>query len=179
MRKLVESTFVSLDGVVEAPERWAMPFFAAENKDAALSHLKEFDAFLLGRVTYEKFLAMWSPIKGDPYFDRISAMRKYVASTTLAETTWNATLIGGDVAQGVAALKQEPGKNIVKYGTSRLDETLIRRKLIDEFQFSIFPTVVGNGRRLFEGIDPSSLALKLTDSRTFANGVVELTYTAL
>jgi len=178
MRKLVESTFVSLDGVVEAPERWAMPFFAGENKEAALSHLKEFDAFLLGRVTYEKFVAAWSPIKDDPYFDRISAMPKYVASTTLAKTTWNATLIGGDVAQSVAALKQQHGKNILKYGTSQLDETLIRHRLIDEFQFSIFPTFVGNGRRLFEDIDPASLSLKLRDTRTFANGVVVLTYTA-
>jgi dihydrofolate reductase len=178
MRKLVESTFVSLDGVVESPERWALPFFAPENKDAALSHLSEFDAFLLGRVTYEKFVAMWSGIKGDPYFDRISGMRKYVASRTLSNATWNATVIEGDVAEAVTELKRQPGKNIIKYGTSHLDETLIRRRLIDEFQFSIFPTVVGAGRRLFEGIDPTALALTLTGTRAFANGVVVLTYVA-
>lgn len=176
MRKLVESTFVSLDGVVESPERWAMPFFGSENKNAALSNLAEFDAFLLGRVTYEKFAATWSQISGDPYFDRINGMRKFVASTTLAHTTWNATLIDGDVAKGVAALKQQPGKNIIKYGTSQLDQTLIGHRLIDEFQFSIFPTVVGSGRRLFQGIDASSLALKLTATKTFENGVVVLTY---
>jgi dihydrofolate reductase len=176
MRKLVESTFVSLDGVVEAPERWALPFFAAENKDAALSNLAEFDAFLLGRVTYEKFVAAWSGIKGDPYFDRINTMRKYVASRTLSNATWNATVIQGDVAEAVTELKRQPGKNIIKYGTSQLDELLIRHRLIDEFQFSIFPTVVGTGRKLFEGIDATALALTLRGTRAFANGVVVLTY---
>jgi dihydrofolate reductase len=178
MRKLVESTFVSLDGVVESPERWAMPFWGNDSKNAALSHLAEFDAFLLGRVTYEKFAATWSQIKGDPYFDRINSMPKFVASTTLTDATWNATLINGDVAESVAALKRQPGKNIIKYGTSHFDQTLIRHKLIDEFQFSIFPIVVGSGRRLFEGIDASPLALKLASTKNFDNGIVVLTYTA-
>lgn len=113
MRKLVESTFVSLDGVVESPERWTMPFWGSDGKNAALSHLEEFDAFLFGRVTYEKFAETWSQIKGDPYFDRINSMPKFVASTTLKDATWNATLIDGGVAKGVAALKRQPGKHII------------------------------------------------------------------
>src|SRR5262252_2902043 len=98
MRKLVEATFVSLDGVMESPERWALPLWGKAEKDAALRQLNEFDAFLLGRATYEKFAAAWSQIKGDPYFDRINSLPKFVASKTLKDTTWNATLLPGDVA---------------------------------------------------------------------------------
>src|SRR5215472_3201374 len=93
MRKLIESTLVSLDGVVGSPEKWAMPFWDDENKRYALSRLAEVDAFLLGRATYEKFAASWSQIRGDDYFDRINSLPKFVASTTLRETTWNARLI--------------------------------------------------------------------------------------
>src|SRR5262249_49386953 len=105
MRKLVEATFVSLDGVIESPERWALPRWGKAEKDAALRQLDEFDAFLLGRATYEKFAAAWSPIRGDPYFDRINGLPKFVPSTTLKTATWNATLIQGDVAAEVARLK--------------------------------------------------------------------------
>jgi dihydrofolate reductase len=176
MRKLIEATFVSLDGVVGSPEKWALPYWNEENKRDALSRLSDFDAFLLGRVTYEKFAASWSQIKGDAYFDTINSLPKYVASTTLRDTMWNATVIKGDVADAVAKLKNQPGKNIMKYGTSQLDRTLIRHNLIDEFHFSLFPVAVGVGQRLFEGIDTSHLKLELTDTTTFSNGVVVLTY---
>jgi len=176
MRKLIEATFVSLDGVVGSPEKWALPYFDDENKNYALSRLSGVDAFLLGRVTYEKFAARWSQIKGDDYFDRINSLPKFVASRTLRETTWNATLIKGDVADEVSKLKNQPGKNIMKYGTSQLDRTLIQHNLIDEFHFSIFPIAVGSGKRLFDGIDTSHLKLKLTGTTTFSNGSVILTY---
>jgi dihydrofolate reductase len=175
MRKLVEATFVSLDGVIEAPERWAMPFFAGA-KDHFISELNRFDAFLLGRVTYEKFAATWSQIKGDPYFDRINSLPKFVASTTLKDTTWNATLLQGDTAEAVRRLKRQPGKDIVKYGTGSFDRTLIEHGLIDEFHFSIFPVALGTGRRLFEGVSPNLPKLKLTGTKALSNGVVALTY---
>src|SRR5215471_1340671 len=146
MRKLVEATFVSLDGVIESPERWALPLWGKAETDAAPRHLNEFDAFLLGRTTYEKFAAAWSQIKGHPYFDRINSLPKFVPSTTLKTATWNATLIHGDVAAEVTKLKQSAaGKGIIKYGTDVLDQTLIDHHFIDEFKFSIFPTVVGSG----------------------------------
>lgn len=176
MRKLIESTLVSLDGVVGAPWEWTGEYFDGEVKDHSLAQLSEYDAFLLGRVTYEKFAATWAQIHGDPYFDKINSMPKYVASTTLRETTWNATLLEGDVAGAVAELKNRPGKDIVKYGTSGLDRTLIEHGLIDRFQFMIFPVVVGGGRRLFEGVDADRLGLELVGTRTFGNGVVALTY---
>jgi len=176
MRKLVEATFVSLDGVIESPERWALPLWGQADKDTALRHLNEFDAFLLGRATYEKFAAAWSQIKGDPYFDRINSLPKFVPSATLKTATWNATLIHGDVAAEVARLKQTPGKGIIKYGTGVLDQALIDHHLIDEFRFSIFPIVVGTGKRLFEGVDTSRVKLRLTHAQTSQNGIVVASY---
>jgi dihydrofolate reductase len=176
MRKLVEASFVSLDGVVESPERWAMPLWRQTNKEAALSQLNEFDAFLFGRATYEKFAATWPSLRGDPYYDRVNELPKFVASKTLKNPGWNTTLIEGDVAEAVAKLKQMPGKGIIKYGTGALDQTLVQHHLIDEFRFSIFPVVAGSGRQLFEGIDTSALKLTLTSTQASPNGIVTLSY---
>ena len=176
MRKLVEATLVSLDGVVGSPEEWALPYWGQENKDSSQAQLAEVDAFLLGRVTYEKFVAAWSQVSGDPYIDTINRLPKFVASSSLQEMTWNATPITGDVAAEVARLKNQPGKTIMKYGTGQLDRTLISHGLIDEFHFSVFPMTVGSGPRLFDGIDTSGLKLRLTGTKTFANGIVQLSY---
>ena len=175
MRKLIESTLVSLDGVIEAPERWAN--FDAEDTALSLEQLGNYDAFVLGRVTYQKFYANWGHITGHPYIDLISAMPKYVASRSLTQTTWNATLLGPDPSSAIARLKDQPGKDLLKYGTSRFDDTLVRDHLIDEFRFWIMPVVAGPGRRLFEDVDTSSLDLRLTDQRRLENGSVILTYT--
>ena len=175
MRKLVEATFVSLDGVIQAPERWAMPFFGGA-KDHFLAELNRFDALLLGRATYEKFAATWSQIKGDPYFDKINSLPKFVASKTLKDTTWNATLLPGDAAEAVRRLKMQPGKDMVKYGTGSFDRTLIEHRLIDEFHLSIFPITVGTGRRLFEDVGFNIPKLKLTETKALDSGVVALTY---
>jgi dihydrofolate reductase len=176
MRKLIEAAFVSLDGVIESPERWALQHWGAEHRANATRQLESYDAFLFGRVTYEKFKAAWSQITGDPYYDAINRMPKYVASTTLHTTTWNATLLTGDVVEAVRALKQQPGKDIIKYGSGALDRTLIPHQLIDEFQISVFPLSVGQGARLFEGVAPADLRLELTNTKTLPNGIVQLTY---
>ena len=174
MRKLIESTFVSLDGVTQAPERWAI--FDAESAAYATEQLGNYDAFVMGRVTYEKLYAYWGHTGGDPYVDRINAMPKYVASRSLTQTAWNATLLGPDPSSAIARLKDQPGKNLIKYGTSRFDDTLVRDHLIDEFHFWIMPVVVGSGRRLFEDVDTSGLRLRLTGERSLENGSVILTY---
>jgi dihydrofolate reductase len=174
MRKLIESTLVSLDGVTEAPERWAG--FDADATALSLEQLGNYDAFIMGRVTYEKFYANWGHIAGNPYIDLISAMPKYVASRSLTETAWNATLLGPDPSSAIARLKDQPGKDLIKYGTSRFDNTLLRDHLIDEFRFWIMPVVAGSGQRLFEDVDTSGLDLRLTDERRLENGSVILTY---
>jgi dihydrofolate reductase len=174
MRKLVESTLVSLDGVIEAPERWAN--FDAESTALSLKELDNYDAFVMGRVTYEKFFANSGHAAGNPYLDRISAMPKYVASRSLTQTAWNATLLGSDPSSAIARLKDQPGKDLIKYGTSRFDDTLMRDHLIDEFRFWIMPVVAGSGQRLFEHVDTSGLDLRLTDVRRLENGSVILAY---
>ena len=174
MRKLIESTLVSLDGVIEAPERWAS--FDAEATALSLDELSNFDAFVMGRVTYEKFFANWGGVAGSPYIDLINAMPKYVASRSLTQTAWNATLLGPSPSSAIAQLKEQPGKDLIKYGTSRFDGTLVQDRLIDEFRFWIMPVVAGAGQRLFQHVDTSGLRLRLTDQRRLENGSVILTY---
>ncbi len=173
MRRLIESTLVSLDGVTGAPEQWAS--FDAEDAALSLEHLGNYDAFVMGRVTYERFYANFGGTAGDPYIDRINAMPKYVASRSLTETSWNATLLGPDPSGAIARLKDQPGKDLIKYGTSRFDATLVRDRLIDEFRFWIRPVVAGSGQRLFEDVDTAGLHLELTEVHRLANGSVILT----
>ena len=174
MRKLIESTLVSLDGVIEAPARWAP--FDDESRALAMEQLGDYDAFVMGRITYEDLFARWAETAGDPYTDRINAMPKYVASRSLTTTAWNVTLLGPDPSSAIARLKDQPGKDLIKYGTSRFDETLVREHLIDELRLWYHPVVVGAGQRLFEDVDTSSLALRLTDERRLGNGSVILSY---
>jgi dihydrofolate reductase len=173
MRKLIESTLVSLDGVIEAPERWAI--FDDEATELSMQELDNYDAFVMGRVTYERFRDNWGA-GGNPYFDRIGAMPKYVASRSLDDVTWNATLLGPDIVTAIQDLKAQPGKDLIKYGTSRLDATLLGAGLVDELRVWIMPVVVGSGQRIFEDVEPSSLSLNLTDVRRLHNGSVVLTY---
>jgi dihydrofolate reductase len=163
MRKLVVSTLVSLDGVIESPNRWAN--FDEEDTQYAIDQLGDFNAFVMGRVTYEFFRANWADVTGDPYVEKIGTMPKHVASRSLDEVTWNATLLGPDVVGAIERLKAQPGKDLIKYGVSRLDDTLLRARLVDELRVWIRPVVAGSGQRLFEDVDTSSLHLKLTDVR--------------
>jgi dihydrofolate reductase len=173
MRKLIESTLVSLDGVIESPERWAI--FDDEASELSMQELDNYDAFIMGRVTYERFRDNWGA-GGNPYIDRIGAMPKYVASRSLDDVTWNATLLGPDIVTAIQDLKAQPGKDLIKYGTSRLDATLLGAGLVDELRVWIMPVVVGSGQRIFEDVEPSSLRLNLTDVRRLRNGSVVLTY---
>jgi dihydrofolate reductase len=175
VRKLVESTFVSLGGVISDPQVWSPPYWNDEHDEYARRLLFAADALLLGRRTYEGFAEAYPSLTG-AFADRMNSLPKYVASTTLQETTWNATVIEGDVASHVTELKRQPGLNILKYGTGRLDHTLMEHDLIDEFHFWLFPVAVGNGQRLFENIETKT-DLRLVDKTTFSTGIVVLTYT--
>lgn len=119
------------------------------------------------------FAEAWPSRTGDEYSDRINSLPKYVASTTLQEATWNATLIKGDTADEVAKLKQQPGQNILKFGTGELDRTLMQHRLVDEYHLWFFPVAAGSGQRLFDGVDTTHL--KLVDTATFSSGIVVLT----
>jgi dihydrofolate reductase len=174
MRKLVESTFMTLDGVISNPQEWSPPFWDDEHSAYAEKLLAPADAMLLGRATYENFAASWPGRPGE-FADKINSMPKHVASRTLSETTWNASLIEGDAAAGTAALKEQEGGDILKYGTGELDRALIGHKLVDEFHFWVFPVVAGKGDRLLDGLDLTTL--KLVGTSRFQSGIVVLVYT--
>ena len=175
MRKLIEAALITLNGAVTNQAKWSGDYFDAEAKANSLEALKECDLLLLGRVTYEQFAPRWSQMNDDPYFEAVNAMPKVVVSNTLATATWNADVLRGDAAKQIRALKQQPGKSILKYGVTALDRALIADQLIDEFRFWIYP-VVAEGRHLFEGIDASHMQLELISSRPYASGVVQLNY---
>jgi dihydrofolate reductase len=172
MRKLVESTFVTLDGAIDAPHVWGPPYWDDEHTAYASGLLERADALVLGRETYEGFARSWPGRSGDPFSDKINAMPKHVASRTLAgDLTWNASLIEGDAAEGVAALKRGSGGDLLKYGTGELDAALLEHGLIDELHLWVFPVLAGGrGRRMIEGIGTTHL--RLLDSSTFASGIV-------
>jgi dihydrofolate reductase len=179
MRKLVAVELVSLDGVMESPEEWAFPYSNDEMEEANASGMAASDAMLLGRKTYEGLAAFWpNQPGGTPMVDYINSVPKYVVSEALeGPLGWNnSTLIkGGKVAEGVAELKRQPGKDITIIGSGALIRSLLEDGLLDELRLMVHPVVLGGGKRLFEdGVDRT--ALELVDSRTFATGVVYLTY---
>jgi dihydrofolate reductase len=181
MRKIVAVELVSLDGVMESPEEWAFSYSNKEMEEANASGMAASDAMLLGRVTYEGLAAFWpNQPGGTPMVDYINSVPKYVVSSTLKEPLeWNnSTLIKGDVAEEIAKLKRQPGKDITSIGSGTLVRSLLQNSLLDELRLMLHPIVLGGGKRLFEdGRDRE--ALKLVDSRRFATGVIYLTYQSL
>lgn len=192
MRRIVAEAFLSLDGVTEDPGRfgeyehrgWTVPYWNDEIKKWHTDQLFASDALLLGRVTYEEFVAIWPRRRpdearqglraGDPFTDRMNSLPKFVVSTTLHEPLeWNSTLLKGDVADAVADLKEQPGEDILIYGSGALVNTLMPRNLIDEYRLMIYPLVLGRGKRFFrDGNDKTTLALKR--SETSSTGVTML-----
>jgi len=178
VRRLVAVEMVSLDGVMGAPDEWAFPYNDEEIAEANRAGMAASDALLLGRVTYEAFAAFWPNQPGGTLMvDYINSVPKYVVSTTLEEPLgWNnSSLIGPDVAEGVAALKEMPGKDITIVGSDTLARSMLRENLLDELRLMVYPVVVGDGKRLFEGGD-SPVGLELVRTKTFRSGVVSLDY---
>jgi dihydrofolate reductase len=175
MRKLIESVHVALGGEID-PLDWAFPYLDDEHTRYATELLDAADALLLGRRTYEGLSAAYTAMASSPFVDRMNSIPKYVASRTLRETTWNATVIPEDVADFVAGLKRQPGGNIVKYGNGPLDQLLMASNLIDEFHLLLTPVAAGAGRHMFEEIGGAP-QLSLADVRRFASGELILVYT--
>lgn len=187
MRKLVVGTFLSLDGVMQAPggpneDRdggfqhggWLVPYFDEKLGEIMTDWTKRAGAFLFGRKTYEIFAASW-PKSTDPADEIATALNtrpKYVASRTLDKVDWqNSILIKGDVAEEVAKLKAEEGDEIQVHGSGGLIQTLLRHHLIDTMRIWLFPVVIGTGKRLFaEGTTPSSF--RLVDTQMATSGAV-------
>jgi dihydrofolate reductase len=179
MRKLIVSTYVTLDGRVDGLQEWVVPY----NDDKAAKYhsdlVKNSDGLLLGRKTYEIFAAIWPARSGElPYIDRFNSMKKYVVSTTLKELKWeNSQLITGDVPAAVARLKEQPGKDLIMYGCHDLMHNLLEHDLIDEYRILVHPVVLGRGRTfLKEGV--KRMDFDLVDTTVISRGVAILTYKA-
>jgi len=171
MRKLIESTFMSLNGVIENPQNWSAPYWDDEHAGYSVALMEGVDGQVLGRATYEAFAEAWSQRSGDPYTDNFNAMPKYVASRTLTETTWNAQLLEGDAADAVKRLKETEGGNLIKFGTGSFSKTLLENKLVDEYHFWIFP-VLSDGENMFHGLGLDTTHLELLGTTTFKSGIV-------
>jgi dihydrofolate reductase len=183
MAKLTINTFLTLDGVMQAPggpdeDRdggfdhggWSVPYSTDEQFGEAMTEwMDRAGGLLLGRKTYEIFAAYW-PHVTDPTADVLNRLPKYVASKTLDKVAWNnSTLLEGDVAEAVAELKRQPGEEIQVHGSGDLAQTLIRHDLIDEYRLWFMPVVLGTGKRLFgEGAVP--LGMRLADTKTTSSG---------
>jgi len=179
MRKVVAAEFLSLDGVMESPEKWHFAYFDDEMGQAVGEGFEASDALLMGRVLYEEWAAFWpqQDPEENPVAARMNSVSKYVVSTTLEEPLqWNnASLIGENVAEEISELKRLPGKDIVISGSGALVRSLLEYGLIDELKLMVHPVIVGSGKRLFEE-GGTQTALELVDSKTFSTGVVYLTY---
>jgi dihydrofolate reductase len=191
--ELTMTTFLSLDGVMQAPggpdeDRsgnfrqggWLVPYADEDMGRFVAEWFAKADAFLLGRKTYEIFAAFWPQVidPNDPVAAPLNRLPKYVASRTVDRVDWhNSTLIKGDVAQEVARLRAQPGRELQVHGSGELAQTLMQHGLIDEYRLWIYPVVLGDGRLLFrQGGMPS--AFKLVEARTTGTGVVVHVYRA-
>lgn len=176
MRKLIESTFATLDGVVSDPHVWGSPYWDAEHDSYNAGLMARAGGLLLGRETFEGFAQVWPSMAGDPGADTMNALPKYVASRTRTEITeWNGHLLEGDVADAVRALKEQDGADLLKYGTGELDHTLLENGLLDELHLWIFPTVAGSGDRILDGVLDGPTHLAVAERTSFTSGITVLT----
>jgi dihydrofolate reductase len=180
MRKIINSTYISIDGVIEGPHLWPSLGRPGDERFGQIQTelLMSCDALLMGRHTYDGFAPVWPTRSGDPFSDRINAMRKYVVSTTLADPEWsNTQVIDGDVAAEITRLKQAPGENIVQYGYGAVSRLMLEHGLLDELRLWVHPLIVGTGRPsdLLFGEAPA-VGFNLIDATTLSDGIVLLTY---
>jgi dihydrofolate reductase len=174
MRKVVESTLVSADGVIGDPHTWTGEHFGEESVALASEQLRRSDAMVMGRRTYEMFSSIWAT-PADDYAAAIYNMRKYVFSSTLERADWNNTsIIAGDVAAAVSDLKQQDGQDILLYGHGPVGQTLLEANLLDELKLWVHPIIVGSRTLLFRAGERRDL--KLVETKTIKTGVVILTY---
>lgn len=187
MRRVVVTQFMTLDGVMEDPGGaeefahggWSFKFSDPEGMRFKLDEVMDFDALLLGRVTYEGFAEAWPDRRDEAGFaDKMNAMKKYVVSSTLGEADWqNSEVIGGadDAPAAIAALKQQDGGDILVAGSRSLVRLLAAHDLVDEYRLMVHPIVLGTGKQLFDGIE-TPFTLKLTSSQVLASGSLILIY---
>jgi dihydrofolate reductase len=174
MGSITSSLFISLDGVIEAPETWHFPYFNDEMGAVVGEQMAQAEATLLGRETYDGFAAYWPQADpDDPFTATMNGARKYVVSNSLTEATWeNSSVISGDVGAALTELKQHTALGTT--GSATLVRWMLERRLVDELHLLVHPIVVGHGKRLFA--DGETVPLELKSSTTFTTGVLHLVY---
>jgi dihydrofolate reductase len=177
MRKIKSNFFISLDGVVESPDKWHFPYFDDEMGAAVGAGFATTDAMLMGRVLYDEWAAYWPEHADDPFGEVMNSMKKYVVSSSLKAAEWqNSEVISGDVAGQLNDIKAQDGGDISMSGSPTTVRWLLREGLLDELNLLVHPIVVGGGLgRLFPPDEPS-LPLELLSSETFGSGVLNLRY---
>jgi len=179
MRKVAAWLFISLDGVVESPDKWQEGLLDDDMLTDITSQIDAEDAIFMGRVTYQDFAPYWPTSTDEPFASHINNAPKYVVSTTLDEVEWGEwdkpTLIKGNLAKEISKLKQQPGKNIGVSGSPTLVRSLLQENLLDELKLMVHPVIVGHGKRLFKE-DGDLKKLQLVDSKVTGTGVAILTY---
>lgn len=179
MRRIVNSTFISLDGIINHMDAWHFAYINDEQNEIAMEQLNSGDSLLMGRKTYDVYAPAWSS-RDNEMANRINSMKKYVASSTLEEADWNnSTVIKGDLVEEVTKLKKEPGGDIVMHGFGPVAKTLLANGLLDELHLWVHPQFAGVGTRedmLFSEGDNSKF--ELLGTRTLGSGVVLLSYQA-
>ena len=178
MRKIKSNFFISLDNVVESPDKWHFPYFDGEMGAAVGAGFAGSDAMLMGRVLYEEWSAFWPENADQPFGDVINPIKKYVISSSLASADWeNTEVLPGDVAaRRLAEIKAQDGGDISMSGSATTVRWLLREGLLDELNLLVHPIVVGDGlARLFPADEPT-VPLELQSSQTFKSGVLNLSY---
>ena len=176
MRRVQAGLFISLDGVVEAPDQWQFDVFDQDMIQAMGEHLASTDTVLLGRITYQEWQPYWPNSQDEPYASYINNSPKVVFSRTLKDVDWqNAILARDSLAETVNQLKRQPGKNIAVGGSPTLVRSLLENNLLDDLTLMYHPVIVGRGKRFFK--DGSEIRrLKLVRSTTTGSGVLISTY---
>jgi dihydrofolate reductase len=180
MAMIINSTYITLDGVVEGPHLWPSLNRPGDERSVQIQTdlLLSCDALLMGRHTYDGFAPVWPTRSGDPYSDHINTMPKYVVSTTLTDPDWaNTQVIDSDVVTRVRALKEEYDKDIVQYGFGSVSRLLLEHGLLDELRLWVHPLILGSGSPsdLLFGATPA-VGFELTDATTLSDGIVVLSY---
>ena len=176
MRKIIAGMFITLDGVVEAPEKWNPPYYDDELNQAVMPRIASAGAHLYGRRSYELFRGVFTGPAAPPHAPLMTNTPKFVVSTTVDNPDWGpTTVISRDVSATLARLKEQPGGDIAVGASGTLVRFLLRERLLDELQLLVHPVVADSGTRLFEGYG-GSLPLTLVQSRAHGNGVVALHY---
>jgi dihydrofolate reductase len=177
VRKIKSYFFISLDGVVESPDKWHFPYFDDEMGNAVSAGFATADAILMGRVLYNEWAGYWPEHADEPFGDVMNSIKKYVLSNSLQSAGWqNSEIIGGDVAQKLSDIKAQDGGDITMSGSPTTVRWLLREGLLDELNLLVHPIVVGDGMTRLFAPDEPRIPLELLSAQPFKTGVLNLSY---